>query len=154
MLEARARISHFKPWTKQPDLPEGSSPLTIRSLWSDSDCAPGVLEKAVPLRSSAVFLRATTRWLQEWEMGREERDIKEALNQRKLCTAFNCCGGVSPHILPAADQEEQQETSHGSPHGYISLLGYPQNSYSEWEDKHGPHQAWEIVISQERAYSK
>lgn len=74
-------------------------------------------------------------------------DIEEASNRRKVCTAFNRCGGLSPCILPAADHEEQQETSHGCLHGYTSLLCYPQNSYSEWEDKHGPHQAWEIVIS-------
>lgn len=129
MLEARTRISRSKPWARQPDLLEGSSPLAIRSLWSDSDHAPWVLGNAVPLHSSAAFLRATTRWLQEWEMGREERDTTEALNQRKLCTAFNCCGGVSPCILPAADHEEQQDTSHGSLHGYIFLLSYPQDSY-------------------------
>jgi len=87
-------------------------------------------------------------------MGREEREIKEAWNQRKLCTALNRCGGVSPCILPAAGYEEQQETSHSRLCGYISLLSYPQRSYSEGEDKHGPHQAWEIVISQERAQSK
>lgn len=75
------------------------------------------------------------------------RDIKEALNWRKVCTAFNRCGGLSPCILPAADHEEQQETSHGCLYGYTSLLCYPKNSYSEWEDKHGPHQVWEIVIS-------
>lgn len=48
-------------------------------------------------------------------------------------------------------------------HGYISLLSYLQNSYSEREDKHRPHQACdsviscdiqEIEISQERAQSK
>lgn len=83
---------------------------------------------------------STTHWLQEWEMG------KEALNRRKQCsiaTAFNCWGGTSPWFLPAADHEEQQETSRGSLHGYISLLSYPQNSYSEyseWEDKHRSHQ--------------
>ena len=80
MLEPRARISHFKPWARQPDLLEGSSLLVFRSLWSDSGCEPRVLKKAVRLHRSAVFLRATTHWLQEWEMGKEERDIKEALN--------------------------------------------------------------------------
>lgn len=68
MLKARARISHFKPWARQPDLPEGGSPPATRSLWSDSTCVPQVLEKAVPFHSSAAFLRATTRWLQEWEI--------------------------------------------------------------------------------------
>lgn len=38
MLEARAKISHFKPWARQPDLLEGSSPLAMRSSLSDCDC--------------------------------------------------------------------------------------------------------------------
>lgn len=70
---SKRRISHFKSWARQPDLLQGRSPLAI-SIWSESGCAPLVLEKAVPLYRSALFLRAATRWLQEWEVGKEEVD--------------------------------------------------------------------------------
>lgn len=40
-----------------------------------------VLEKAVPLYHPALFLKAATCWLQEWEMGKEEvGNTEEALN--------------------------------------------------------------------------
>lgn len=77
---SKHRISHFKSWARQPDLLQGHPPLAI-SLWSESTCAPLVLEKAVPLYHSALFLKAATRWLQEWEMGKEEvGNTEEALN--------------------------------------------------------------------------
>lgn len=52
-------------WGRQPDLLEGSSSPVFGSSLSDRSCVPWVLEKAVCLHSSAVFLRATTCWWQK-----------------------------------------------------------------------------------------